>query len=429
MSASATAATAATAPTSSPWSPGAATSPPRVPTLLRVKRTLEETTGGANGGDAPSVAFLVAAAADAKRRRCVLAVANVPAEHLVEAQSRQVMRLLAAPPSAPPAPPRTAAPGKARKRGLDASWTRAVVVDVDASSAPAPATTSGAVALNGERLQRVAAAGGPSASGAFDAEMDEALWRAAAAGQFGDVLRLVETGGRDPDARRALSADGALALTSACRWGNLDAVRRLLEAGADPDLADGYGLRPLDHARVSLATRDPHLLEQVRAALEVAARGARTRAPPPQQPSAGAEKRTRVVFDLYWVDEDGAAGTSGGERGAAESAQGDAAAGATFFASAVPGVLALDPTTGMFVELVHDVADDGPDAFEDEETDSNAEDYYFDRMMDEDDEDDEDEDDDELAGTCRARRAQYGGYDEDDEDGDRGVREPDVGAY
>lgn len=68
-----------------------------------------------------------------------------------------------------------------------------------------------------------------------------------------------------------LSAQGTTGLVEATRWGNAAAVRHLLEAGADPDLADARGATPLISGAGSLemvrlllnAGADPNLASQL----------------------------------------------------------------------------------------------------------------------------------------------------------------------
>jgi len=207
----------------------------------------------------------------------------------------------------------------------------------------------------------VAAAAAAFANDGFDAAMDAAIWTALSTGDFAPVLGLIAQG-RDVNARRSQSPDGATALIAACRRGDVAAVERLLQLGADLELADGYGASPMHHAAAFPA---------VQALLRRASEGA--------------------VFDLYAVQ-------------AAAAAESDA------LPAVVPcgAAMRLDPATGDFIELVHDAGDSDFGENDDEDSDSNEEGYY-ERKLD-DDEDDYDDDDDAAMMDAAMRDPREGLY-------------------
>jgi ankyrin repeat protein len=83
----------------------------------------------------------------------------------------------------------------------------------------------------------------------------QALYQAGRAGDLAEMARLLD-GGAEPDAFvAALTANGdtyqSTALGASAADGQLDAVRLLLDRGADPSLAESLGFTPLTHAAVS----------------------------------------------------------------------------------------------------------------------------------------------------------------------------------
>ncbi len=71
---------------------------------------------------------------------------------------------------------------------------------------------------------------------------DSALIEAAKSQRWDAVQSYLKSGRVDVDARQA---DGATALAWAAHWDELKTARRLLRAGADPNLANDYGVTPL----------------------------------------------------------------------------------------------------------------------------------------------------------------------------------------
>ena len=222
-------------------------------------------------------------------------------------------------------------------------------------AAKRPASPSSDAPRKQPRVVAAAAASGDD----FDAAMDAAIWTALSAGDFAPVLSLVAQG-RDVNARRLQSPDGATALIAACRRGDVATAERLLRLGADPELADGYGAPPMAHAAAFPA---------VQALLRRASEGA--------------------VFDLYAVH-------------AAATAELDA------LPAFVPcgAAIRLDPATGDFIELVHDAADSDFGENDAEDSDSNEEGYYERKL----DDDEDDCDDDALMMDAAMREPKEGWY-------------------
>jgi hypothetical protein len=189
----------------------------------------------------------------------------------------------------------------------------------------------------------------------FDPEMDEALWQALMEGRFERVLVLIEQHGRSPDAKRSQSPDGATALIAACRHGNLPVVNKLISLGADPELTDNYHFSPMQHAE-NFAFIQAALREAIDSAL----------------------------FDLYVVEQqDEAEGGSGSPKTAMVVSH---------------GVLHVDPLTGEFVELVHDVNESEADEQQQSDDSDSNEEGYYENKLDDDEENDDDDDGDSREG-------------------------------
>ena len=82
------------------------------------------------------------------------------------------------------------------------------------------------------------------------------LFKASETGDFVEMRRLLDSGAQPdifPVSGRHFDGDDYLgtALVAAAAAGHLDAVRLLLDRGADPSLADGRANTPLMHATMS----------------------------------------------------------------------------------------------------------------------------------------------------------------------------------
>ena len=153
-----------------------------------------------------------------------------------------------------PGPPEPTAPRAASRAGARATTAAAAPAAKSTALPPAGQNSAHFAALdNAQRATRQAnAASQPAAAGraALAGEPPEQQLRRAA--QAGDVAQIAALAPQLPDLN-ATDSQGRTAVMLATLHGQTAAVKALLSLGADPNVADGNGLTPLQAARAAEA--------------------------------------------------------------------------------------------------------------------------------------------------------------------------------